>query len=98
MHFVDLTAGLRDFSDTAALLTQLDLVVSVDTGVAHLAAAMGRPTWVLLAFSPPWRHHVERPDNPWYPGVMRLFRQQAHGDWSAPVQEMAKAILEGPAP
>lgn len=92
MHFIDLTADLRDFSDTAALLTQLDLVISVDTGVCHLAAAMGRPTWVLLAFSPPWRHHVERTDNPWYPGTMRLFRQRAQGDWSAAVQEMAQAL------
>jgi Flp pilus assembly protein TadD len=95
MHFVDLTGDLRDFSDTAALLTQLDLVVSVDTGVCHLAAAIGRPTWVLLAFSPPWRHHVDRTDNPWYPGVMRLLRQQAQGDWSAPVQAMADALVAG---
>ncbi|MDB5860584.1 MAG: hypothetical protein JWQ76_4273 [Ramlibacter sp.] len=93
MHFVDLTADLRDFSDTAALLTQLDLVICVDTGVAHLAAAMGRPTWVLLAFSPPWRHHVDRSDNPWYPGAMRLFRQQAQGDWSLAVQQMTQELI-----
>ena len=93
MHFVDLMPDLRDFSDTAALLTQLDLVVSVDTGVAHLAGAMGRPTWVLLAFSPPWRYHVERSDNPWYPEVMRLFRQQVPGDWGVPLQQLTQDLV-----
>jgi tetratricopeptide (TPR) repeat protein len=94
MHWVDLTGSLRDFSDTAALLTQLDLLISVDTGVAHLAGAMGRPAWVLLPFSPPWRYHVERADNPWYPGGMRLFRQHAQSDWSMAVHELSKALSD----
>lgn len=93
MHFVDLTASIRDFSDTAALLTQLDLVITVDTSVAHLAGGMGRPTWVLLPFSADWRYHVDRSDNPWYP-QMRLFRQQTEGDWSLPLQELTQALQQ----
>jgi tetratricopeptide (TPR) repeat protein len=91
MHFVDLTGGIRDFSDTAALLAQLDLVISIDTSVAHLAGAMGRPVWVLLPFSADWRYHVARRDNPWYPS-MQLFRQESEGDWSAPLQRLTDAF------
>ena len=93
MHFVDLTAGIRDFSDTAALLAHLDLVISIDRSVAHLAGAMGRPVWVLLPFSADWRYHVGRDDNPWYPS-MRLFRQESQGDWSAPLERLRLALLE----
>jgi hypothetical protein len=71
---------LRDFVDTAALASQLDLVISVDTSVAHLAAAIGRPTFVLLPFAPDWRWLLDRADSPWYP-TARLFRQPALGDW-----------------
>ena len=91
MHFIDLTPRIRHFGDTAALLTQLDLLITVDTSVLHLAGGMGRPTWALLPFSPPWLHHLERSDNPWYPG-MRLFRQQQEGEWAAPLQEMRDAL------
>lgn len=91
MHFVDLTAGLADFSETAALIANLDLVISIDTSVAHLAGAMGRPVWVLLPFAADWRYHVDRSDNPWYPS-MRLFRQQKEADWSAPLQELKQAL------
>jgi tetratricopeptide (TPR) repeat protein len=71
---------LRDFDDTAAVLALVDLVISVDTAVAHLAGAMGRPTWVLLPFCPDWRWMQARPDSPWYP-TARLYRQPAPGDW-----------------
>ena len=91
MHFLDLTEQIHDFSDTAALLAQLDLVITVDTSVAHLAGAMGRPTWVLLSFSADWRYHVGRTDNPWYPG-MRLFRQEISGDWEQPLQQLQQAL------
>jgi ADP-heptose:LPS heptosyltransferase len=91
MRFVDLTDRIRDFSDTAALLAHLDLLVTVDTSVLHLAGAMGKPTWALLPFSPPWRYHVGRADNPWYPG-MRLFRQPADGDWDTPLEEVRRAL------
>ena len=91
MHFLDLTGQIRDFSDTSALLTQLDLVITVDTSVAHLAGAMGRPTWVLLPFSADWRYHVGRTDNPWYPS-MHLFRQERDGDWSQPLEQLKLAL------
>ena len=73
-EIVDLTADLRDFNDTAALLCCLDLVITVDTSVAHLAGALGRPAWLLLPFSPDYRWLLGRDDSPWYP-TLRLFRQ-----------------------
>jgi tetratricopeptide (TPR) repeat protein len=88
---------LRDFADTAALASQLDLVISVDTSVAHLAAAIGRPTFVLLPFAPDWRWLLDRGDSPWYPAA-RLFRQPALGDWDSllpVVRREAAAFLAG---
>jgi tetratricopeptide (TPR) repeat protein len=93
MRLHDLTTRIRDFSDTAALIANLDLVISVDSAVAHLAGAMGVPTWVLVAHAPDWRYHLERSDNPWYP-TMRLFRQDRDGDWSGPVARAAQALRE----
>jgi tetratricopeptide (TPR) repeat protein len=92
MKIVDLTSRLRDFADTAALLSCLDLVISVDTAVAHLAGAMGIPTWVLLPQVPDWRYHLERGDSPWYP-AMRLFRQDVAGDWSGVVERVAAELI-----
>ena len=77
----DLRPILRDFRDTAAVISHLDLVISVDTAVAHLAGAMGKPVWILLPFAPDWRWMQERDDSPWYP-TARLFRQRQPGDWS----------------
>ena len=74
--------GLRDWADTAALITALDLVVTVDTAVPHLAGAMGAPVWLMNRFDPCWRWLETRPDSPWYP-TMRLFRQPAIGDWDS---------------
>jgi len=74
----DNTATLADMADTAALIANLDLVISVDTAVAHLAGAMGKPVWLLLPFAPDWRWFLARPDSPWYP-TMRLFRQPKRG-------------------
>ena len=71
---VDLTADLTDFVETAALIACLDLVITVDTSVAHLAGALGRPTWILLPWTPDYRWLLDRADSPWYPS-MRLFRQ-----------------------
>ncbi|MGA8323355.1 MAG: glycosyltransferase family 9 protein [Xanthobacteraceae bacterium] len=71
---------LRDFSDTAALIANLDLVISVDTTVAHLAGALAKPVWVLLPFVPDWRWLLDRDDSPWYP-TMRLFRQDESRMW-----------------
>jgi tetratricopeptide (TPR) repeat protein len=88
MELLDLTSLIRDFADTAALVSFLDLVVTVDTSVAHLAGAMGVPTWILLAHAPDWRWHLGRDDSPWYPNT-RLFRQPADGDWDGAISRMA---------
>jgi tetratricopeptide (TPR) repeat protein len=91
MRLVDLGAHIRDFADTAAFIACLDLVISVDTSVAHLAGAMAAPVWVLVSFSPDWRYHLEREDSPWYP-TMRLFRQTSDGDWSGAIVRLAQAL------
>jgi tetratricopeptide (TPR) repeat protein len=88
---VNLSADIRDFADTAALISQVDLVISIDTSVAHLAGALGKPTWVLLSYVPDWRWFMERADSPWYP-TARLFRQSAAGDWQAPLEAVRKAL------
>ena len=88
---IDLTAELHDFCDTAALIENLDLVITVDTAVAHLAGAMGKPVWVLLARIPDWRWMLERADSPWYP-TMRLYRQKRRGDWATVVAEIAHCL------
>jgi Tfp pilus assembly protein PilF len=93
---IPLEGLLRDFADTAALVDQLDLVISVDTSVAHLAGALGQPAWVLLPFAPDWRWLLGREDTPWYP-TLRLFRQSAPGDWSAVIQRVRDSLLAWPA-
>ena len=82
---------LGDFSDTAALLQSLDLVISVDTSVAHLAGALGRPVWILLPYVPDWRWMRAREDSPWYPSA-RLFRQTLPIDWQSVMQRVAQAL------
>lgn len=87
----DLTAGIADFDDTAALVTLLDLVIAVDTSTAHLGAALGRPVWLLSRYDQCWRWLAGRRDTPWYRS-MRIFRQAAPFDWSRPIAEMADAL------
>ncbi len=82
-----------DFEDTAGAVENLDLIISVDTAVAHLAGAMGKPTWLLLPFVPDWRWLLDRDDTPWYPG-MRLFRQPKIGDWHPVFQKVAESLKE----
>lgn len=94
LHF---GSALSDFADTAALVACLDRVVCVDTAVAHLAAAMGKETWVLLPFVPDWRWQLERRDSPWYPS-MRLYRQTRRGDWTAPLAELRQDLISALAP
>ncbi|PLZ03805.1 glycosyltransferase [Burkholderia sp. WAC0059] len=86
----DASARLVTFADTAALVDQLDLVVSVDTSVAHLAGALGKPVWVALPYTPDWRWQMNREDSPWYP-QMRLFRQPRRDDWPAVVEALRQA-------
>lgn len=88
---IDLTGHIQDFADTAALVAQLDLVISVDTAVAHLAGALGRPVWVLLPFVPDWRWLIGRDDSPWYP-TMRLFRQPCAEDWNSVIAEVREQL------
>jgi Flp pilus assembly protein TadD len=87
----DHTARLRDFADTAALVTALDLVIAVDTAVAHLAGALGRPVWLLNRFDTCWRWLEGRDDSPWYP-TLRQFRQPVAGDWASPVGQVAQML------
>jgi tetratricopeptide (TPR) repeat protein len=93
MKLIDLAADLVDFADTAALIDNLDLVISVDTSVAHLAGAMGKPTWILLPYSPDWRWMLGRDDSPWYP-TARLFRQKSAGDWTEVVRKVVESLKE----
>jgi ADP-heptose:LPS heptosyltransferase len=94
---IDWTSDLQDLTDTAALIANLDLVISVDTAVAHLAGALGKPTWLLLPYSPDWRWMWQREDSPWYP-KLRLFRQATPGDWSTPIQRIATELRKLAAP
>ena len=89
--FTNWSETLNDFTDTAALIDNLDLVITVDTSVAHLAGAMGKPTWILLPFAPDWRWLLNREDTPWYPTV-RLFRQKAPDDWRGALQALGEAL------
>ena len=87
----DFTAELADFTDTAALIEALDLVISVDTAVAHLAGALGKPVWLLNRFDTCWRWLLDRDDSPWYPSL-RQFRQPVAGDWASVMAAVSAAL------
>jgi len=87
----DLRPQITDFADTASAIGALDLVISVDTAVAHLAGALGKNVWILLPFAPDWRWLINREDSPWYPSA-RLFRQQSAGDWGEVIRRVAAAL------
>jgi len=89
--WLDPLGQVKDFADTAAIVSQLDLVIGVDTSVIHLAGALGKPVWLLLPLGPDWRWLLEREDSPWYP-TMRLFRQSEYRDWPAVVRRVAAAL------
>jgi ADP-heptose:LPS heptosyltransferase len=88
----DWTEEMKDFSDSAAFVANLDLVISVDTAPVHLAGALGKPVWVLIPFVPDWRWMLERTDSPWYP-TMRLFRQPKPGDWKTAIERMKEELV-----
>jgi len=95
LPLVNLGCQLEDFTDTAAVVMNLDLLICVDTAVAHLTGALGKPCWVLLPdYKTDWRWLTKRTDSPWYPKSMRLFRQQTMGDWTAIVQELVFALSQ----
>jgi ADP-heptose:LPS heptosyltransferase len=85
--------NIEDFADTAALISQVDLVISVDTSVAHLAGALGKPLWILLPFAPDFRWMLGRADSPWYP-TARLFRQQKLGDWDQVLDSLRQSLRD----
>jgi hypothetical protein len=93
MALRDYTADLNDFSDTAALLMNIDLVISVDTSVVHLAGALARPVWTLVTIGPDWRWLEDRDTSPWYP-TMKLFRQTAFDQWDDVFVRVAEALKE----
>lgn len=93
MSLVALGGEIRDFEDTAAILSIVDLLISVDSSPVHLAGALGRPVWVMLPFVPDWRWLLQRTDTPWYP-AMRLFRQPARGDWDSVTAAMAPELAQ----
>jgi ADP-heptose:LPS heptosyltransferase len=88
---LDVSAELGDFADTAALISSLDLVIAVDTSVAHLAGALGKPVWLMVPFAPDFRWLLDREDTPWYP-KMRLFRQSRAGDWDGVIARIGEAL------
>ena len=90
-QIIDLSEHIGDFADTAALLEQLDLLVTIDTSVAHLAGALGKPVWLLLPFSADWRWLLGRSDSPWYPSF-RLFRQSVPGQWPAVIEAVRQQL------
>ena len=89
----DFSKHLKDFADTAAVISQLDLVITVDSAVAHLAGALGKPVWVMIPAIPDWRWQTERNDSPWYP-TMRLFRQSMNGDWKHTITSMTDQLRD----
>jgi ADP-heptose:LPS heptosyltransferase len=86
-EITDLSDELHDFEDTAAVVSNLDLVITVDTSVAHLAGASGKPVWMLSRFDACWRWGTEGQQTPWYP-TMRIYRQESYGDWSVPLRRL----------
>ncbi|MCP4253978.1 MAG: glycosyltransferase family 9 protein, partial [Candidatus Scalindua sp.] len=92
-NMINLDNELNEFTDTAAVIANLDIVISVDTSVVHLAGALGKPVWTLLPFVPDWRWQLERNDSPWYPS-MRLFRQNKMHDWNGVFEQVKKALIQ----
>ena len=90
---LDMSGRLTDFAQTAALMANLDLIITVETSVAHLAGALAKPVWVLVPFGSDFRWMLGRTDSPWYP-TMRLFRQSDPQDWHTPVGQMAAALRD----
>jgi len=90
---VDMGRSIADFGDTAALIEALDLVISTDTAVVHVAGALGKPVWMLDRFASCWRWRLATSGSPWYP-TLRIFRQRRFGDWEDPVQRAAAALAQ----
>jgi ADP-heptose:LPS heptosyltransferase len=87
----DFDSGPDAFMDTAAAMSNLDLIITADTSIAHLAGALERPAWVVLKYVPDWRWLLDRDDSPWYP-TLRLFRQDSDGDWKSAIAKMEREL------
>ncbi|MBJ7380831.1 MAG: hypothetical protein JHC80_08765, partial [Polynucleobacter sp.] len=92
-NLFNVVSELNDFSDTAALIENLDLVISVDTAVAHLAAALGKPVWLLNRFDSEWRWLGHRKDSPWYP-TLKIYNQPKPGDWDSVMRAICVDVSE----
>jgi len=90
---MDFSEELADFGETAALIENLDLIITVDTAIGHLAGALGKPAWILIPKAADWRWMLDRDDSPWYPSI-RLFRQQRSGDWDVPLDRLRSALRD----
>jgi len=90
---VDMTGGIDDYADTAALVSELDLIITVDTSVAHVAGALAKPVWVLLPHAPDWRWQIARQDSPWYP-TMKLYRQPKRRDWQSVIDMVQRDLKD----
>jgi ADP-heptose:LPS heptosyltransferase len=90
-NLVDMSSALTDFDETAAIIANLDLVITVDTSMGHLAGAIGKPVWILLSRASDWRWLIDRDDTPWYP-TARLFRQPQPGAWAPVVADVVAAL------
>jgi hypothetical protein len=88
---IDLSEELIDFAETAAIISALDLVITIDTAVAHLAGSLDKPVWLLLPYAPDWRWMLDREDTPWYP-TMKLFRQKRHGEWGDVIERVTSEL------
>jgi ADP-heptose:LPS heptosyltransferase len=97
LPLIDLMSEVVDFADTAALIANLDLVIAVDSAVAHLAAALGKPVWLLDRFDSCWRWLRDREDSPWYPSL-RIYRQPSDGDWDSVVARVVDDLREAAKP
>lgn len=90
---IDLTADLVDFEATAALVANLDLIITVDTAMGHLSGALGKPVWIMLPKASDWRWLLDRDNSPWYP-TARLFRQPRPGEWGSVVEQVTHALAQ----
>jgi hypothetical protein len=88
----DYTNEISDFADSAGLMANLDMIIGVDTAAIHLSGALARPSWVLSRFDGCWRWHLKGAESPWYPDILRIFRQTSPGDWANVIEEVASTL------
>ena len=90
---INLSHEINNFEDTASIIMNLDLIISVDTCVAHLAATLNKPSWVLIPTAPDWRWMLNRTDSPWY-SSLKLYRQSSYGNWDSVIEQISQSMLK----